>query len=129
MTVLEEQDKKRGNPNWKPGVSGNLQGRPKIARPPEHTNRTLREKSLLELLRKLRPLQTKAIQSAVKILDNNEATDANKLKAAGMVVSLYKELIHEVYNKDYDEEEAEAIQEDTRPIFSLKIIGDENTGT
>ena len=126
------QPKKRGRPDWVKGVSGNPLGRPKTARPPEQTNRSLREKSLLELLRKLRPLQTKAIQSAVKILDNPDAADANKLKASGMVISLYKDLIKEVYDKDYDEEGAEAIQEDNGPIFSLRVLGsadDEKTGT
>lgn len=129
MEEQENSKKKRGNPLWAKGVSGNTAGRPKVARPPEQTNRSLREKSLLELLRKLRPLQTKAIQSAVKILDNPEAADANKLKASGMVISLYKDLIKEVYDKEYDEEEAEAIQEDTRPVFSLRMLPQENTGT
>ena len=121
--------KKRGNAAWVKGVSGNLNGRPKVARPPEQTNRSLREKNLLELLRKFRPIQTKAVQAAVKILDNEEANDANKIKASALVLTMYRDLIKEVYNKDYDEEEAEAIQEDTRPVFSLKMINAEDTGT
>ena len=125
----QEEKKRRGNPSWEKGKSAWPAGRPKTARPAEETNRSLREKHLLELLRKFKPLQTKAIQTAVKILDNAEAADANKLKAAGMVVSIYKDLIKEVYAKDYDEEEAEDSQVDNSPVFSLRMLPTEQTGT
>lgn len=125
----QEEKKRRGNPSWEKGKSAWPAGRPKTARPAEETNRSLREKHLLELLRKFKPLQTKAIQTAVKILDNAEAADANKLKAAGMVVSIYKDLIKEVYAKDYDEEEAEDSQVDNSPVFSLRMLPQEETGT
>jgi len=125
----QEEKKRRGNPSWEKGKSAWPAGRPKTARPAEETNRSLREKHLLELLRKFKPLQTKAIQTAVKILDNAEAADANKLKAAGMVVSIYKDLIKEVYAKDYDEEEAEDSQVDNSPVFSLRMLPTDQTGT
>ena len=129
----QEEKKRRGNPSWEKGKSAWPAGRPKTARPPEQTNRSLREKHLLELVRKFRPLQTKAVQAAVKILDNAEAADANKIKASALVLTMYRDLIKEVYSKDYDEEENEDTQQDNGPIFSLRVLGstddDEKTGT
>lgn len=112
------------------GVSGNPSGRPPKDPTKIKTNRERREDTLLELVRKFRPLQTKAIQSVVSILDNKEASDMNKIKAASLVIMTYKDLVKDLYNKDYDSEEAEAIQENNAPIFSLRMVGsDEKTGT
>lgn len=91
------------------------------------TNRELRERALMDLVRKFKPLQTKAIQAAVKIIDNQEANDANKLKASALIISTYKSLLTEVYDLRYDEEVGEEIQQVSAPVFSLKMIsGDED---
>lgn len=80
----------------------------------------------MDLVRKFKPLQTKAIQAAVKIIDNNEAIDANKLKASALIISTYKSLLTEVYDLRYDEEEGEEIQkQNPAPVFSLKMINSE----
>lgn len=109
------------------GQSGNPAGRPRLKDLDKPTNRTLREKSLLELIRKFRPLQTKAIQAAVNILDNKESADQNKLKSAALIISTYKDLLKDVYDYRYDEEEAEEMQvENQMPKFSLHVIKDKN---
>ena len=105
------------------GQSGNPMGRPRVKDIEKLTNRSLREKALLELIRKFRPLQTKAIQAAVNILDNKESADQNKLKSAALIISTYKSLLTEVYDYRYDEEEAEEMQaENQMPKFSLHVI-------
>lgn len=108
----------------------NRSGRPKLdpnALPQRKTNRKLREAALMELVRKFRPLQTKAIQAAVKILDDERGTEASKLKAAALIIGTYKDLIKEVYDYRYDLEDAEEInkEEEPKPKFSLKMV---NTG-
>jgi len=110
---------------FKPGVSGNPNGRPK--REPDEklmTNKKLREKAFLELVRKFRPLQAKALNAAVSILDNQQAGDQNKLKAAALIIGTYKELIKETYDYRYDNDEGEEMQKETpaQPVFSLKLI-------
>jgi len=103
----------------------NKNGRPpKSAEEKGKTNRELREQAFLELVRKFRPLQTKAIQAAVSILDNAQSADQNKLKASALIISTYKSLLAEVYDYRYDEEEAEEMQKDngTQSVFSLKVI-------
>jgi hypothetical protein len=104
------------------GVSGCPTGRPKVKTEDKPTNRTLREKSLMELVRKFRPLQTKAINAAVHILDSKDASEGGKLKSAALIIQTYKELIKEVYDQKYDEQEAVPIQEDNKPKFSLHMI-------
>ncbi len=125
ITDINVEKKKRGNPTWGKGMqSPNPAGRP-IGDPREKmSNREIRTRSMLQLLRKFSPHQSKAIMAAVKIMDNTEASDQNKLKASALIIQTYRELLNEVYNKDYDDEQGEEIQ-DNSPIFSLKMIGDE----
>ncbi len=90
------------------------------------TNRQRREESLLNLVRKFSGIQTKAIQAAVKILDNNESNDASKLRAAALIIETHRALLKDLYDYRYDEEPAEAITEDPpAPKFSLKMLEDD----
>ena len=90
------------------------------------SNRVLRQEELLSLVRKFKPIQTKAIQAAVKILDNNESNDASKLRAAALLIETHRALLKDLYDYRYDEEPAEAITEDPpMPKFSLKMIEDD----
>ena len=90
------------------------------------SNRVLRQEELLSLVRKFKPLQTKAIQAASKILDNNESNDASKLRAAALLIETHRALLKDLYDYRYDEEPAEAITEDPpAPKFSLKMLEDD----
>ena len=90
------------------------------------SNRVLRQEELLSLVRKFKPIQTKAIQAAVKILDNAEANDNSKLRAAALLIETHRALLKDLYDYRYDEEPAEAITEDPpMPKFSLKMLEDD----
>lgn len=122
--------KRRGNPAFYKGMPAmNKDGYNQHKSSPgtvleKPTNRQLREKSLLELARKLRPYQTKAIQTVVKVLDNPDASDQNKLKAASMMVGIYKDLLGEIYDYRYDDSTDDAAEElnQTMPTFSLRML-------
>ena len=107
------------------GVSGNPQGRRKVIDAEKPTNRSNRTKELLLLVRKLKPIQTKAIQAAVNILDNKESSENGKLRSAALIIQTYKDLIKETYDYRYDEAINEPMQEDNKPVFSLKIVNTE----
>lgn len=135
---------------FKPGQSGNPNGRPKalasLTEPNQKEvkenvidNRLARQRNLMELARKLKPLQAKAIGEAAKILDAPLATENGKLKAAAMIISTYKSLISEIYDPAFDEKaeekqqpqpveqiQKEAPKEEKKqpptPIFSLKVV-------
>lgn len=113
---------------FQPGMSGNPKGRVPRDLTEKPTNKQLRQKAFLEMVRKFRPLQAKAIQAAVKILDDDKAQDSNKLKASALLITTYKQLVTELYDYRYDAEEAEEMQKESEnnPVFSLKVI--ENQG-
>lgn len=109
------------------GQSGNLKGRPKVLKEDKPTNRSLRNDAFLKMVRQFKPLQAKALAAAVGIIDNREAQDANKLKAASLIIATYKELLKDLYDYRYDEEEAVPMQEENnKPVFSLKVIGNKD---
>ena len=105
------------------GVSGNYAGRPKVKTTDKPTNRVLRERALLEMVRKFRPLQAKALAAAISIIDNKEAQDVNKLKAAALLIQTYKDLVKDVYDYRYDNDEGEEMHKaEAMPKFSLHVL-------
>jgi hypothetical protein len=99
----------------------------RIKREDKPTNRELKDRYLVELLRKLRPLQAMSISTASKIMGNDVATDQNKLKAAAMILTLYKDLVKDAYGRDEETEDelsVDAIQENKpqQPKFSLVML-------
>lgn len=110
----------------------NTKGRRKFVEMPKRTNREIRQSELIKLIRKLAPYMTKSIQVPVKILDLETATDQNKLRASALLLQSYRQLLLDVYHKDYDTDAGEELQEKNQPVFSLKVINNENdekTGT
>lgn len=100
----------------------NRSGRPLTKDTEKPTNRSIRNKLFLQLLRRFMPLQSKAIQTAVKIMDGEASSEAGKLKASALIISTYQQLLKETYDYRYDEEENELPQEENKPVFSLKMI-------
>ena len=122
VTDLQEEKKKRGNPTWGKGMqSPNPAGRPYNDDREKKTNRALREKAFVQLLRKFAPHQSKAVMTAVRVMDNAEASDQNKLKASALIIGVYKDLLKDAYHKDYDTDQGEEIQ-DNSPAFSLHYV-------
>jgi hypothetical protein len=101
----------------------NTSGRIKSAE--KLTNRQLRERELLSLLRKLKPHVADSIMTAATIMKDEKASHQNQLKAAVILLDNYQKMVVELYDSDYDEEENEELQS-SAPVFSLKVInGDE----
>lgn len=106
----------------------NTQGRIKGAK--QMTNRELREREFMSLLRKLKPLVAESISTAAGIMKNKDATDANKLKAAIVLLDNYKDMVGNVYEGKYDEDEGVEVQQPNASVFSLKVIeNDESKST
>jgi len=104
------------------GVSGNPAGRSRVLDADKPTNKSNRQRELMSLVRKLKPIQTKAIQAAVNILDNKDASENGKLRSAALIIQTYKELVKDLYDYRYDSEESEEIQQENKPIFSLHML-------
>lgn len=120
----EEKPKKAYGAGFRGGANSiNLKGRPKGIKSKAPTNRELREKELLMLLRKIKPWVAESVMQAGRILRNEEASHMNQLKAATLLLDAYRKLTLDLYNGEDDEEEATAVvQQDNSPVFSLKVI-------
>jgi len=102
----------------------NRNGRPKrIGDLIKKTNRQLREEELMSLVRKFKPHQTAALQAALRVMNREDASDQNVLKASALILSTYRSLLLDVYDIRYDEDEGTEVQEKPNgPVFSLKMI-------
>lgn len=99
----------------------NVAGRP--IRTAKVTNRELREREFLTLLRKIKPLVADSINTASNIMRNEQASHQNQLKAATLLLQQYKDMVGELYDKDYDEEVSDnEIQQANTPILSLTVL-------
>lgn len=127
MTVLKQLD----NTEEKPKKSGiGFRGGPeninRAGRRPgdgsKPTNRELRERELLMLLRKIRPTVADAVVTSAKIMKNEEAADQNRLRAAATLLDAYRKLTLDLYDGTDPEEEGKEVQQANAPVFSLKVI-------
>ena len=100
----------------------NRNGRPKkVDLLDKKTNRELKEKELLMLLRKIKPHVSEAIIQAARIMKNEEASHQNQLKAATVLLDNYRKLTLDLYDGD-DEGEGVEVQEGNQAVFSLKML-------
>lgn len=85
------------------------------------TNRELRERELLMLLRKIKPHVAESIVQAAKIMKNTDANPSNQLRAATLLLDNYRRLTLDLYEGESDAEATE-IQQNNSPVFSLKMV-------
>lgn len=104
-------------------------GRPKIIdmvnAPQKLTRRQLKDRELLLLLRKIKPHIADSILTAAKIMGDDKAQDANKLRAATLLLQQYKDLVDAVYSGKQEVEEDED-ENSHAAIFSLKVVNNES---
>lgn len=82
----------------------NVAGRPK-GTGEVLTNRKIKEKELLNLLRKLKPHVSASISTAATIMGSKDASDQNKLKASVVILKAYTDLVGEVYGENAEDED------------------------
>jgi hypothetical protein len=112
--------KKREENGGQLDPSINANGRPlKTAK--GRTKRAVRDGELLSLLRKVKPHIAEAVNTAVGIMKNAEATHMNKLKACVILLENYKQLVGDVYEGEEDDNEVQEVQPQG-PLFSLHVL-------
>jgi len=119
---MAQAQTKRGNPNWEKGTSGNSAGRPRQLDKDKKTNRELRNESLMQLCRRLKPHIGKAVMAAAGLLSDEKASESGKLRAAALLITTYQGLIKDVYALEYADEEGEELQQSNAPVYSLRVI-------
>lgn len=110
----------------------NTRGRPLKKDEKTLTRREAKDKEMLTLARKLKPGAQVALKEALKILNNDKASEAAKLKAAEIYLKYFHLTVNTLYAPSAADEipesemKVEDVQPDGRPTFSLRMI---NTGT
>ena len=111
----------------------NRNGRPTIedrALDDKPTRRQLKDKELLTLLRKIKPHMSDAILKSVHIMQDNSAAHQNQLRAATMILDLYRKLVMDLYDGEVPEDEDENVPEiqrtNPKATFSLTVVKDED---
>ena len=95
------------------------------------TRREAKDKEMLTLARKLKPGAQVALKEALKILNNDKASEAAKLKAAEIYLKYFHLTVDKLYQPSgadelpEDQVEVTDVQPDNRPVFSLKILNTE----
>lgn len=109
----------------------NKLGRPLKKDEKSLTRREAKDKEMLTLARKLKPGAQVALKEALKILNNEKASEAAKLKAAEIYLKYFTLTMDKLYAPsaadELPEEEMKIqdVQPDNRPVFSLKILHSE----
>ena len=95
------------------------------------TRREAKDKEMLTLARKLKPGAQIALKEALKILNNDKASESAKLKAAEIYLKYFHLTVDKLYAASGADEipesetKVEDVQPDNRPVFSLKILNTE----
>lgn len=100
----------------------NLNGRIAGKKAEPLTNKQVRDREFISLIRKLKPHLAPSIKTVMGIMESDDASDQNKLKSAALVLQIYRELIKDVYDQQYDDAIGEEIQPVNTPKFSLTMI-------
>lgn len=109
----------------------NKRGRPLKKDEKTLTRREAKDKEMLTLARKLKPGAQIALKEALKILNNEKASEAAKLKAAEIYLKYFHLTVDKLYQPSgadelpEEETKVEDVQPDNRPVFSLKILNTE----
>lgn len=111
----------------------NKAGRPLKKDTQTLTRREAKDKEMLTLARKLKPGAQVALKEALKILNNDKASEAAKLKAAEIYLKYFHLTVNTLYAPSAADEipesetKVEDVQPDNRPVFSLHMLPVSNT--
>lgn len=107
-------------------IDSNINKLGRIDKNHKPTAKEIKQKELMSLLRKLKPLMSKSVGVASKIIDSEDSSEAGKLKAAALLIKTYQDLVIEVYddskNADGTPLEAQEIDQSKAPVFSMTIV-------
>lgn len=105
----------------------NRKGRPQakdLVNPKSLSNAENRELDMRKTLRKLKPLNNKAISVLAKLLDDESTTEAAKIKISAFIMKVYQEMMDDLdkpLNNQASEDKDDEDFDDT-PAVSFKVI-------
>lgn len=112
------------------GQSGNPKGRglaKDLVNPKSLSNSENRELDMRKTLRRLKPLNNKAITVLAKMLDDDATTEAAKIKISAFIMKVYQEMMDDLdkpekLSRIEDRDETEEDEKEPTPIISFKVM-------
>ena len=94
-----------------------------LVNPKSLSGAEIRELDMRKTLRRLKPLNNKAITVLAKMLDDESTSEAAKIKISAFIMKVYQEMMDDldkpIINKST---EVEVDEEDDTPIVSLTVL-------
>jgi len=107
------------------GKSGNPNGRPNakdLVNPKSLSGTEYREKEFKQILRRLKPLNNKALKVFTDMLEDEKTTEATKVKVAVFIMKTYQDMMDDLYKPvNTSAEVADDKEEVLAPIISFKV--------
>jgi len=107
------------------GKSGNPQGRGSakdLVNPKSLSGTEYREKEFKQILRRLKPLNGKALRKLDEMIDDESTTEASRLKAIVFIMKTYQDMMDDLYKPINSSVEVGEDKEDSlAPIISFKV--------
>ena len=109
------------------GKSGNIYGRPtadKLVNPKSLTGTEYREKEFKQILRRLKPLNNKALKVFTDMLEDEKTTEATKVKVAVFIMKTYQDMMDDLYkpvNASGSSDDEAQEDKPLAPIISFKV--------
>ena len=107
------------------GQSGNPKGRgngESLVNPKSLTGTEYREKEFKQILRRLKPLNNKALRKLDEMIDDKSTTEASRLKAIVFIMKTYQDMMDDLYKPISSSAEVADDKEETlAPIISFKV--------
>ena len=95
-----------------------------LVNPKSLTGTEYREKEFKQILRRLKPLNNKALKVFTDMLEDEKTTEATKVKVAVFIIKTYQDMMDDLYkpvnasgNSDGDDQEDKPLA----PIISFKV--------
>ena len=105
----------------------NLRGRPQakdLVNPKSLTGGEYREKEFKQILRRLKPLNNKALKVFTDMLEDEKTTEATKVKVAVFIMKTYQDMMDDLYkpvNASGSSEDNDQDDKPLAPIISFKV--------
>ena len=109
------------------GKSGNPQGRGSgkdLVNPKSISGAEYREKEFKQILRRLKPLNNKALKVFTDMLEDEKTTESTKVKVAVFIMKTYQDMIDDLYkpvNASGNSDDNDQDDKPLAPIISFKV--------
>lgn len=95
-----------------------------LVNPKSLTGEEIREKELKQILRRMKPLNNKALNKIGEMLESETTTEAGRIKLSVFVIKTYQDMMDDLYKpvngSSSDNEDQDDFEE--APTFSLKVV-------